>query len=131
MKNLNEIIGFLIVLFIFFFPLLRKLLIDKRGQKKLPVQEQDIEHEVEEQEEESHPFVPPPPITHRPFVPPSPITHRLVNQDFEFHSRLEKKEKKKLKKKERGPIVSLTRGRDPLQTMVILSEVFGSPKGME
>ena len=78
-NHLNEIIGILIVLFIFFFPFLQRLFL-KRHMK---------------QEEERSSIKPPPlPKRSTPQTPPV-VTERLFKEgEYEFHSELEEYKKK-------------------------------------
>lgn len=154
MEWFSELIGFLIVLFVFLLPLLRKLLIDRK-KKKEPEEPSEEEEEIEEELEEP-PSLKPPPVK----KPSDYSTQRLVKKDFEFRTELEKRElesviaereletriapdfKKrivsqafilptaKLRKLE-NPVVSAIKNKDPLQSMVILSEILGKPKGLE
>ena len=77
---LNEIIGILIVLFIFFFPFLQRLLLKRHVQQ-----------------EEERAQLPPPPVPRRfktPHTPPV-VTERLFKEgEYEFHSQLEEYKKK-------------------------------------
>lgn len=146
----NEFIGFIIVLFVFFIPLLRKLFI---GKKKVEQKKEVVEPVYEEQEEEPQ-FAPP--------IPPkviarSPTTQRLVKKDFEFHTEFEERAfessiegrtletqeapqfgkrivsqtfilEKKKKRRQGGVIHLLAKKHDPLQAMVIFSEIFKKPE---
>ena len=149
----NELIGFLVVLLVFLFPLLRKFMLAR--QKKRPLQEGEEEqtqkHEVEYEEGLSAYAKP---STSKPYT-----TNRLVKKDLEFHTNIESRklesaiEERRLepkvapKFKERvisqafivtpeeeekrkvRPITSITQRYTTLQTMVILSEILGRPKG--
>lgn len=78
-NHLNEIIGILIVLFIFFFPFLQRLFL-KRHMKQ----------------EEERSYIKPPPLPRRS-TPPTPpvVTERLFKEgEYEFHSELEEYKKK-------------------------------------
>lgn len=118
---MNELIGFLVVLFIFFFPLIRKLLIRKQQTKKIPTIENSEPIPEEEEVPESSPF-----------PHPQPITNRLVKNDFELHSEIEKrhlrgrlKQKKLLAKKQPESLLKkVLQGKKPEQAMVILSELY-------
>ncbi|MCC5831804.1 MAG: hypothetical protein JJU12_02030 [Chlamydiales bacterium] len=138
--DFTEVIGLIIVLFLFMLPLLRKLLIDKKRVEEEP-------QEVEEEEEEYIPESPPP----LPKKLPSP--QRTVRRAFEFESGLEELElRSKIttreletqaapdfrerivsknftlfefeRKSKQNPIVSLLHKKDPGKTMVILSEIL-------
>jgi len=149
-NGLASSLVFFIILLIFFIPLLRKLLVDKKKTE----QKEEVEEEFYEEEELELPPPPPPQI-----VRPIPATGRLVKKDFEFHADIEEREYKSLiearhlemqeapqigervvsqnfileKKKKRGRenvIESVVKERAPGQAMVILSEIFGKPKGL-
>lgn len=138
----EEIIGFLIIIFAFIVPLLRKLLGDK---KKVEREEEVVEVEP-----------PPPPLQ----VRERPMTERLVKRDYDFHTKMEDREydthiedreleeledpefkerivsqafiiEKKRKKGQAHFIDQVVKSRDPGQAMVILSEIFGEPKGLQ
>lgn len=138
--DFTEIIGFIIVLFVFLLPLLRKLLLDK---KKVEQQKTEVEEEIFEEDEEET-VVEPPPV----FTPA-----RTVKRDYEFESDLEARQflskissrklethiapefrerivsenfilEKLTKKEKKNPLVSLIRKQDPGRTMVILSEIL-------
>lgn len=145
--DFTEIIGFIIVLFVFLLPLLRKLLIDK---KKVEQQKTEVEEEIFEEEEEETVVEPPPPLqTASPVYAPA----RTVKRDYEFEFDLEARQflskissrklethiapefrerivsenfilEKLTKKGKKNPLVSLIRKQDPGRTMVILSEIF-------
>ncbi|MCH9625915.1 MAG: hypothetical protein S4CHLAM123_11000 [Chlamydiales bacterium] len=148
MEWLSELFGFFIVLLVFMLPLLRKFIIDKRKKKQDPRIEMRVktwDEEEESYDEEDDPFAP-------------VVTDRLVKKDYTFQTDIEDREldssvedrrigvrvdpqfnkrivsesfildKKKKKNRTKNPIVSLTKNKDPLQAMVILYEVLGSPK---
>ena len=117
----NDILGFLIVLFIFLLPLLSKLF-SGRGQKK---ETHPRVEEVIEEEEESTQKLP-------HFTPPTPMVARTEEERFEFHSRLErKKKKKKHPKQETDPLSVALRGKTPLQTMMLASQILEKPKSLQ
>jgi len=115
--DFNQIIGLLIVLFVFLFPLLRKILVEKQHKQQLP--------QAAKKAPERHEDIPPP--IHRVTPVPPLTTHLPVKQRMEFHAAAKKKEKRIIRKNI-NPIVLLTRRKKPLQSMVILSEIFGPPK---
>ena len=138
----TDLIGFFVILLVFLIPLLKKLLVDKK--------------KVEEEEEiviEEEP--PPAPIK----ASTRTTTERLVKKDFTFHSevgerefesRIEDRElvhqeapefKERIVSdafiletasavREENPIATLTKKYDPVQAMVVLSEIIGKPKGL-
>jgi len=151
MEWLSELLGFFIVLLVFMLPLLRKFIIDKRKKKQdtrieMRVKTWDEEEEEEESDDEKD----------EPFSPTT--TNRLVKKDYTFLTNIQDREldssvedrrigvrvdpqfnkrivsesfildKKKKRTRTKNPIVSLTKNKDPLQAMVILYEVLGSPK---
>ncbi len=150
MDWLNEVVGFIIVLFVLLFPLLRKLLVDLKKQQKASQQEE---------EEEVPPFQPQRVQPGKSYAQP-PKTSGLVRRDFDFQASLEErtfdseiadrqleskvnpKFKKRivsqafiLEKLQRGekvdPLSALVHQRKSTQAMVILSEIMGGPKGLQ
>jgi len=145
--DFSEIIGFILILFVFFIPLLRKLLVDK---KKAEQKKEGIEEDYYEEEEPEPP--PPPKVVQRPVT-----TERLVKKDFEFHTDFEDRKyesqiterelethvepefrkrivseefilEKKKRRRKKNVVDSLVNNRDPLQAMVILSEILNRPE---
>ncbi|NGX61728.1 MAG: hypothetical protein K940chlam9_01217 [Chlamydiae bacterium] len=155
MNWIGELVGFLIVFFVFLFPLFRKILIDKKAKagEEFTSEEEELEEELEEEEELS------------PLPPPTKESHyetqRLVKRDYALESELEERElissveKRHLKSKvkpefkerlvsdvflletpqKRKPkahsIQELIKKKPPLQAMVILKEILDTPKGLE
>ncbi len=140
--DFSEIVGFVIVLFVFLVPLLRKLLIDK---KKVQQNDEVVQEEVYIEEE-----VPPPPprVEIRPHT-----TERLVKRDYEFDTEFQERDyqsdisERKLethvdpkfrerivsdeflletqrKRRNENPLVAIVKKRSAAQAMVILSEVL-------
>ncbi len=156
MEWFNELIGFLIILLVFLVPLIRKVMLARKQKRpSLEIEEeQEEEYEVEYEEEVATYTSKPPAST--PYV-----TKRLVKKDLEFHTDLESRELESViearhleskvapkfkerivsqafilapteeKKKGARTIVSITRRYTTLQTMVVLSEILGRPKGSE
>lgn len=148
--DFTEIIGFIIVLFVFLLPLLRKLLIDKKRVERQ--KQEEVEEAFIEEEEEEYTPTELYPISKMP--PPAPLgSKRLVKRDYEFETDLESREyrskitgreletqsapefrerivsesfildeKKKVRKKK--ALASLIKKRDPGKAMVILSEIL-------
>ena len=113
----NDILGFLIVLFIFLLPLLSKLFLKKEQKKESHPR---IE-EVSEEEEDVDPF---------PLSPP--VIPRMVKENHELHSRLEaKKKKKKHLKLGTDPLSRILKGRTPLQAMMLVSQILGEYKSQD
>ena len=142
----NEILGLLIVLFIFLFPVLRKILLGRDKKREAQKLENPFEEEAYEFEEEEKS------TSKRPYT-----TQRLVKKDVEYHSKIEERELEskiegrhlgttidpKFKQRivsqayilepvEKGkqvvnPLIAIFQKRSPLQRMVILSEIFKLP----
>lgn len=76
---MEEFIGFIIVLFIFLFPLLRKILLKKarpEAEERAKSPYQEYEEEVETFEEERKPYT----------------TERLIKNDFTFEANLDERQ---------------------------------------
>lgn len=115
----NDILGFLIVLFIFLLPLLSKLFSGK-GQKKET--HPRIEEVIEEEENAEEPS---------PFILPTPMVPRTEEERYEFHSRFEpKKKKKKHLKRGTDPLSVALKGRSQLQAMMLASQILGESKSV-
>ena len=117
----NDILGFLIVLFIFLLPLLRKTFSDRhRKQEEHPRVE-----EMPEAEEAEEEFLPP----LSPFAQPTPMAPR-TEEKFEFHSRFEAKKKKHLKQA-LDPLSVALKTKTPLQALMLASQILGEPKSFK
>jgi hypothetical protein len=121
MDWINEFIGFLIVLFVFLFPLLRKLLIDKKKQTDRKVLPQDSINPEEEEQKPALQSVIPTRIS-TPIFSPYPLYEAAKNT---------KKEISKILEPRSDVLGNILRKRRTLHAMVILSEIYGSPKGFE
>lgn len=153
MEWFSELIGFLIVLFVFLLPLLRKWILDRK-KKKQPTEDEkeEILEEEEEFVEETHSFPPsPPPTPHRLLKPGYEFSTNLQKREFEtsfknethqtgydpqFRESIVSKDFLKSKKKKRNgqkenPIVLSVKRKEPLHAMVVISEIYGPPKSMQ
>lgn len=136
----SEILGFVIVLLVFFVPLLQKFL--RRKIKESPQEEEMEEEEIEPEYEEQEPS---------PSPMPFPVTDRLVQSGYTLHSNLEERSlktrvapkfddtvvseafdvpKKQAKAPVAHPLLQKFEGKSALKKMVVLSTIFGSPKGV-
>lgn len=147
MAWVNELIGFIIVLFALLFPLIQKLLL-KKSQKKKPL-EPVVKEEKKKRRAEGQP-----PVRH--------TAQRVVVPEYAFHPSLEERsldssiEKRvlpthiephfkqsvvssafmvsairQLETTRPNPLIHVLLKKHPLQSMVIASEVFGLPKGLD
>ncbi len=93
MQSFDEIIGFLIILLVIFFPLIRKILVAKAKKKEAQRSPREIKEEIEAEQEVREyvkRFIPPPPQPKKPSPPPSSlIPKRTVGKGFAFHSDME------------------------------------------
>lgn len=146
MDLLDELIGFLIIVFLFVFPLIRRALMRKAPQKPPESRPQEV----------SPPRRAPPPPPVKPFIATTPQT---VRRDFDFHysleeyttatkiesrqvgTRVQPKFKEKVTSEAYLPVdqgalrrtpkpVKRLLQRDPLKAMVVLHEIFEPPKGL-
>ncbi|MFZ0565555.1 MAG: hypothetical protein WAM28_05165 [Chlamydiales bacterium] len=152
MEWFNELVGFLIIIFLFFFPLLRKWLLS-RHKKRTPQEEAPSAMEMEEEFELEETRVEIPQYVEEP-PKKSYATQRLVKKDYEMRSEVEAREFEskiearhlqskvapkfkerivsqafiltpieELKKENR--ILAITQRYPPAQAMIILSEILG------
>lgn len=155
MEWFNELIGFLIIIFLFLFPLFRKWLV-ARHKKKYPQEHKQDQEQLQEIEEEEEILVEYP-LSKQEATKKRYTTQRLVKKDYEFLSEVEKRELEskiearhletkvspKFKdrivsqaflltpleeEKRKNPITVITQKYSPQQTMVILSEILGRSK---
>lgn len=123
----NDILGFLIILFIFLLPLLSKLFTDRNRKQEapLPVGEalEPLDEELEDDEEEVSLSSPP------SFTPPPSLKYQMEHEEFEFHSRLEAKKKKK-RSSGKDPLTEALSGRTSLQALMLATQILGEPKSL-
>ena len=106
MKHINEVIGFLIVLFALLFPLLRRFL-----ERKSHLGDKKVEKETKRVE--------------LPVLKSRPATHLHPHtEDMKIFSTSPEK-----KKKDRLSLESLMKKKTESQKMVIYHEIFSQPKG--
>ncbi len=156
MEYFDEIIAFLVVLFIIFFPLLKKILVARQKKREGPPQ---VRIEAEREEKEFRPFVNR--IASKAQKPQAhAIPTRTVGNDFKFRSELEGFKRKtavesrrvgtriqpkfketvvsealaprvQLKRKKLSSIDKLLAAPPSFKKMVILHEIFQGPKSLQ
>lgn len=148
MNWFNELIGFLIVLFALLFPLIQKLLLKKSQKKQAPP---PISRDHEDEEAPFTGRLPERYTTQRivgqnfefhPALEERVLDTSIEKRSFETKIAPHFKESvlsqafmagamRHLEKEKPNPLIHILLKKDPLQSMVIASEVFGPPKGLQ